>query len=159
MATPIVEQITQEIKDRLAEITVANGFNYDLVAARPNRQELSGDYVPKDKTSVLITRGKVEDKNYSSAGNPRRICWNQEYAIDTFGFEDDEETETVETRLQKMAADVEMKLLEDAQRATLAIKTEVTLSTIDVNTKWSDVVVMVNVWYRVREGDPYTSAN
>lgn len=156
MTTPIVEQIAEEIRDRLDEIKIVNGFNYDLTAARPNRQELSYDQTWKDRTAVLFSGPKT--LNDRKSGNPSIYEWRQDFVIDVYGYEDDKETDTVETRLHKMGADVEKKLMEDPQRNKLALKTELDGGMIVADPDRTGIAVKIYVIFRVREDDPYTSA-
>lgn len=158
MATPIVEQIAQELLERLEEITVANTFQYTLTAGRPNRKGLSNSARPKDSTALLQTKAKTLNKENSAAGNPRLLAWDQNFVVDVFGYEDDDETESVETRLSKMGADVEKKIMEDPQRNSLAMDTFLNGSIIIIDPEWSGIEVMFMVRFRVREDDPYTQA-
>lgn len=154
MSISIKENISANIKTAIAAITAANGFNQDLAAERPRRNDFS-DIIPKDLT-VLIKQAeevKPEKQAYSTTE------WYLPFAIMAIVLDDDDETDSIEIRMNQVEADIQKKLMEDPTRGGNAIDTIILPSVeFDDNKGFTGIAVYAAVAYRVQETDPYTQA-
>ncbi|NIP25621.1 MAG: hypothetical protein GWN94_18275 [Phycisphaerae bacterium] len=154
MSTPVKEYITENIKTAINAITVANGFNQDLTAVRSRRNDFS-DITPKDKTVLVkqLDPDKPQEQAYST------IEWVQFYALMAIVLDDDDETASIDTRINQVEADIHKKIREDPKRNNNAIDTEL-LPTVQFSDDkgFTGISVNIAVRYRVKENDPYTKA-
>lgn len=154
---PIVEQIAANLKTAIDAITVTNGFQQDLKAVRPTRLGFADDEVPENGT-VLITQDDPEPLDELSApGNPALKAWRQPFVLIAFVIESDGATTPIETRINRVGADIQKKALEDPGRGNLAIDTHVQAPNImNEGPRFTGIIVNVEVDYRTPEDDPYT---
>lgn len=159
MSNPVVELISQDIQTAINAITTGNGFNQTLVCVRPTRTGFEGNTTPEDGKVVLIQEDPDENEELSSQGNVSMKAWNQQYLLVAFVIASDKATTPIDTRINQVRADIEKKLMEDDQRSTLAINTEMKGSAkFDEGAKMSGIAILIEVMYRTRENDPYTKA-
>jgi hypothetical protein len=155
VSTPRIEHIAVDIKSAVDAVTVANGFNQDLVAVRPRRNDFS-DVTPENG-KVLIWQSDEdkpgpEDQAYSTTE------WMQPFLLIAFVLDSDSESASIDTRLNQVRADLQKKLREDVTRGGYAIDTELLPSrTFDDGKGFSGIAVAFGVSYRVNEDDPYTA--
>jgi hypothetical protein len=149
---PIIESITANIASELAEITVANGFNYTLSVIRPKDSEL-GKETWGDLT-VLVVQGKEE--LLSDGAGLRQM--NQVYAITAFLSDGDNGTDPIDTKKNRVAADLKKKLMEVPKRG----HANVTWTNIgDItpfrpgNAGIGGISIEVGVKYQTQSGNPY----
>ena len=163
MADSILEQIAQDIQAAVNGITIELGFQQDLVCARPTRRDLvelsTADHVPADRSVLLLQDDEEWEEALSSPGNPPRHAWRQRFALVCFVVESDESETAIDTAINRVKADVETKLMEDAQRSGLAVDTKLAGSVRFAPTpEQTGITVGIEVLYRVRENDPYANA-
>lgn len=147
MPVAILEQITQNIVDELKLVTVANGFDNDLIVERP----LQEGNPPKDRL-VVVFQTSVDELE-PPLGHK---WWNQSYAIVCFVRESETSAVNLDTRINSIKSDVEKKLRQDNSRGGLAVETELRPPLIFEQEGASGVVVNVDVSYRVLEDNPYS---
>lgn len=154
MSTPIVEHIAANIKTAVDTITVSNGFNQDLVAVRPKRNDFS-DILPEDG-KVLIWQGDEERPEEAVISAE---TWIQPFALMAIVLDSDDAETSIDTRLNQVRADIQKKLKEDIRRGGYAFDTEFLPSAkFDDGEGFSGIAVNIAVYYRVKEDDPYTKA-
>ncbi len=149
--TAVIEQIAAEIETAINEITVANGFNQTLTAIRPRRLDFVG---------ILLNDGKVFiwQGDHNAVENPASMAaeWLVEFSIGALIIDSDAETDSIDTRLNDVAADILKKLKEDHTRGGFAIDTLFpSIAKIDTE-EVSGVIVTITVHYRTQYADPYT---
>ena len=146
MSYPVIEYIAEDIEAAINAITRANGFNQDLVAVRPRRNDFS-DIAPVDGT-VLIWQDdetEPEEQLYSTQS------WVQPFCLQVIVLDSDTAVSSIDTRLNQVRADIHKKLREDITRGGYAYETEIAPSI-----KFDEgIAVFVNVHYRTKENDPY----
>ena len=162
MAEPIIEQIVQEIVDRVNEVTTANGFQYDLDAARPTRHEIVsielGEYVaPKDGVVLVVQDNPELAEGGELSGSPARLDWILPVNLVAFCIESDRATTPIDRRLNRIRSDLEKKMREDPTRGGLAYDTRIQAPRqFPQSAQQTGIVVIIDVYYRTSEDDPYT---
>ena len=153
MSTPIIEYIAENIKDAVNEITVANGFNQTLTAIRPKRNDFKD--VSPDDLVVLIKQDNPETGE-AAIGT---ADWNQPFWIMAIVLDSDNATDSIDTRINQVRADIEKKLMVDVTRGGYAYDTAI-LPSIEFNDGqgFSGIAVQIAVKYRTELEDPYTKA-
>ena len=152
MADPIVEQIAAEIATRIAEVTETNGFEQDLVPIRPEKVDYH-DQAPVEY-SVLINQGD-EDKAERQANT--LIEWNQPFALQAIVLDSDGTSGSVDTKRNRVRADIQKKLMEDPTRNSLARDTVIEPSTLfNDGEGFCGIQINIVVRYRTQIDDPYT---
>lgn len=158
MSDPIVEQIAENIVADIAAITEANGFNQDLLPKRPLRLDFEDFKTQTDRTVLVVQDNPVfavEDDGRLH-GNPMKLDWAQPFVFICFVRNSDDDNEPIDTRMNRIKADIEKKLQEDTTRGGLAYDTKIMPSErMDKN---DGILVGALVFYRVAENDPYTGA-
>lgn len=154
MSIPVIENIAADILASINEITTGNGFNQTLAGKRPAAIDyLNADW---DDLDVLITQvnSTEEDKPLNT------MTRNQHFDIMAIIINAETSAVTIDTRLNQVFADIEKKMMEDPQRATLAIDTEVHDAVFfkDDAGGLTGVNIDVSVIYRTTLLDPYTQA-
>jgi len=93
MATPITEYIAENIKTAINAITVANGFNQDLVAIRRKRTDFH-DVAPEDGKVLIM---QVEDDELEKPMG--LVAWSQKFLITAIVLDSDNATDSIETKM------------------------------------------------------------
>ncbi|GAH27893.1 unnamed protein product, partial [marine sediment metagenome] len=159
MAEPIIEQIVEEIADRVNEITKAAGFQYDLAAARPTRHQVvdiaEGAFVaPKDGVTMIVQDDPELAGDEELAGSPAKLEWILPVHLMIFAIESDKSTVPIDRRLNRMRSDAEKKLREDPTRGGLAVDTRIRPPyAFPQSATQTGVVVVVHVHFRTSEDD------
>lgn len=104
MSTPVIETIATNLVALINGITVANGFNQTLTAVRPKRIHLEGDL--NADNAVIIEQ---EDGRVGIDANETTV-WLQGFTLQALAIDSDDATEAIDTRLNKIAADIIKKL-------------------------------------------------
>lgn len=104
MSTPIVETIAVKLVALIDAITTGNGFNQTLVAVRPKRIHLEGD-LNADNTVII----EQEDGRVATDANETTV-WLQGFTLQALAIDSDAATDPIDTRLNKIAADIIKKL-------------------------------------------------
>jgi len=154
MTVPIKENIAVNIKAAIDAITTVNGFNQDLTAVRPMRNDFK-DVIPADGVVLIkqLNADKPEAQAYST------VEWVQMYALMAIVLDGDDVTTTIDTRLNQVEADIQKKMREDPKRGANAIDT-ILLPSVEFydGKKFTGISVNIAVKYRVKEDNPYTKA-
>ena len=155
MADPIVEQIAADVLTTVQTVTTGNGYNYTVSAKRmPSQAETIG---PAD-LGVILYQGDPAKKTDSEPQN--RYDWMQPFFLACYvSIKEDDVTEpAIETKVNRVRADIEKALMVDRNRSTLAIDTIIGEPVaFDTGIDGMDgIVVRIDVWYRVDQDDPYT---
>ena len=154
MSTPRIEHIAVNIEAAINAITEGNGFNQDLVAVRPKRNDFK-DVVPEDG-KVLIWQADDELPEEQAYGAKE---WIQPFVLMAIVLDSDEASASIDTRLNQVRADIQKKLIEDVTRGGYAFDTELLpCAKFDDGQGFTGIAVNVAVHYRVKEDDPYTGA-
>ena len=154
MSVPIKENIAVNIKAAIDAITTDNGFNQDLTAVRPMRNDFK-DVTPADGVVLIkqLNADKPDAQAYST------VEWVQMYALMAIVLDGDDVTTTIDTRLNQVEADIQKKIREDPKRGTNAIDTILLPSAEFYDGKgFTGISVNIAVKYRVKENNPYTKA-
>ena len=155
MATPVIENICVAILAAINAITTGNGYQQNLVGVRPKRSDFR-TAAWNDLTAV-IALGSADEIEPTAMEK----TWRQNFEIMVFAVDSDDATAAIDTRLNKIAADIEKKLMVDeTQGVAGAIDTNMTGRTpfrID-ETGAAGISVYFWVMYRTLTGDPYTAA-
>lgn len=154
MSTPVVEHIAANIKTAIGEITEADGYNQNLTAIRPRRNDFS-DIVPKDLV-VLVKQADEEE----SEEKPLMIGqWDQPFVLMAIVLDSDDAVTSIDTRTNQVRADIQKKLLVDPTRGGYAFDTVILPSAeFDDGEGFTGIAVKVVVKYRTKYNDPYTKA-
>jgi len=152
MSTPIVEHIAANIATAIGQVTVANGFNQDLVAIRPKRLDYGQDLTPRDG-HVLVMQGAEAKETRPTGGE----SWAQTFILWALVLDSDQATNSIDTRINQVRADIHKKLMEDPQRGGYALDTELVGSDIISDGRgFSGIALEITVHYRTKDDDPYT---
>jgi hypothetical protein len=154
MSTPIIEYISLNIYNAVAAVTKTNGYNYDIVPARANRLDFES-ITPADLTAIIMQLDE-EKPEYEALGSYE---WIQPYSIFVIAVNADEAGGSIDTKINKVKADIQKKLMVDATRGGYAVDT-ILLPCIyfDDGKGFSGICVNIVVHYRVDQDDPYTKA-
>lgn len=151
MSTPVIENIAGNIESCINEITEANGFNQDLIAVRPRRNDFT-DIMPEDK-KVLIVQTDEDDVE----GVQPAATWNQTFVLMALVIDSDKASDSIDTRINKVRADIRKKLQVDPKRNSLAIDTINRGSAkFDDGEGFTGIAVVIEVQYRTKVEDPYS---
>lgn len=154
MSTPRVEHIAVNIEAAINAITEGNGFNQDLVAIRPKRNDFS-DVVPEDG-KVLIWQADDELPEEQAYGAQH---WVQPFVLMAIVLDSDEASTSIDTRLNQVRADIQKKLRVDVTRGDYAFDTVLLpCAKFDDGQGFTGIAVNIAVHYRVKDDDPYTGA-
>lgn len=153
MSVPVIENIAANLKDTIAEITVANGFNQTLTAARSRRNDFN-DVSPDDLTCLIV---QFEEERLDSAIGTYE--WNQHFLLTTMVIDSDASTDPIDSRRNQVKSDIIKKLRNDPTRGGYGFDTDILASGMfDDGEGFCGVAVEITVHYRVEEDDPYTQA-
>lgn len=154
MSEPIIEQIAEDIKGAISEITTANGYQQNLVGIRPTRRGLEDGAQVSDGHVLVMESAAPEPEERT--GNPGWYEWLQMFELHAVVLPSDTDEVPIGTYLNRVRSDIEKKLRVDPQRSTLAIDTRMAGATYyPVGPEDAGVTVDVIVLYRTRDNDPY----
>lgn len=151
MATSILEQIAEDIKTTINEITTENEFNQNLNAIRPRRIDFLEGFNDLD---VLINQVEAEQLD----GPTMCFQWLQFYVLTAFVIDSDTSTTSIDTRLNAVAADIQKKLIEDQTRDGLAELTGIDSVTPFDGDPGEPTGIAIKIWvqYLTKDDDPYS---
>jgi hypothetical protein len=155
--THLVEDIAQDIVSALENITIANGYDFDIASVeRPPR--FLADSVARDLTAKVHQRGRVRDEEHDYEGNPPRLAWREEFEIHGIRHPTDASTAPIDQLNNEIALAIEKALKVDDTRGGRAIDTYITeIRPIEPGDKsYAGVRVTAEVLFRVYENDPET---
>ena len=150
MSIPILEEIAVNLLDTINAITVANGWNQTLTAIRPKRVNLI-DEITKDLTVIIQQENPAKGQETNST-----IEWDQPFALQAIVIDSDAATETIDTRLNTIMADIEKKVNEDITRGGYARDQRMADPVIFGGPKFTGIAVNIVVTYRTVYGDPFS---
>ena len=152
MSEPIIEQIAEHIKTTVAGVTVGAGYHQTLSPIRPRRSDYA-DVSPADG-NVLIWQ---ENDSPADAAALTTTQFAQEFMLICVVLDSDSETDSIDTRINRVKSDLRKALMADPTRGGLAIDTAIGASQkIDDGEGLSGIAVTVIVTYRTDLTDPYT---
>ncbi|MBN1435676.1 MAG: hypothetical protein JW936_01250 [Sedimentisphaerales bacterium] len=150
MPLPIIEQITADVAATIAELCEAEEYDIDLTVVRSRRSDFS-DVTPAEGVVALVN---LVIRYAAAAGQvqPQTAVYVAEMYV-----EDSSDSAVLDTRINARMADVIKKLLEDAQRATLASDTRITgVSKFFDSDGFSGADIEFEIDFRTLVNDPYT---
>ncbi len=152
--TPVIEDIAVNIAVAIDLITVEEEFSYALTAVRPKRV-LFGTETWKD-LNVLVVQGPEKGRTDLTGGVKEIV---NGFFLMVITVESDKASTSIDTKNNKIAADIEKKLMEDINRGGNAVNTEiVSKAPLAEGEFFSGIELEVDVTYRVNVDDPYTKA-
>lgn len=151
--TPLVDQIAENIKDTIDLVTTDNGYNYEIVARRPSASDIQNK-VQWDNQQALVTQAEYDELT-SEIGLQN---WRQFFLIVVLLRDSDTDTDAVDTRRNRVSADIWKELAKDLNRNSLARDTNYHGGTMfDADDRgMGGVVLKISVDYATLEDDPYT---
>jgi hypothetical protein len=150
-STPILESIAENIKTIVAGITIANGYQQDLVCLRPKRAFFL-DAVTQDNT-VILAQDAPAKVDASAFGCQE---WIQPFSLVAILMDSDAATTPIDTRLNQVRSDIEKAILADTTHGGLAIDTIIEPPAYFAENQMTGIEVKINVHYRTKYDDPYT---
>lgn len=152
MSTPLVEQIAVKLEEAINAIKEAAGFNYDLTAVRPKRIHLEGD-INTDKTVIIEQESPIKHQQSSDT-----ITWRQGFTLQALVIDSDTETEAIDTRLNKVRADIEKQLTSSTYQDCDGLADGIMLKDPEkfLTEDCSGIAVNIDVLYTTEYNDPYT---
>jgi len=154
MSAPIVENIGQFIESAINDITVANGYNQDLVATRKKRFFLGGEVF--NDLNTFILQGKSDNKFEAIEETGPRLV-RQEYLIWAVVLQSDKAENVIDTKLNQVRADIEKKLCEDYTCGGAAKQLDI-VSCEPTDTPECGVLITVEILFIVAWNNPYIQA-
>lgn len=154
MTLSIGRRIDQNVVATLAAITVANGYQTDVLAV------LEGLITPDGQPTPFLCVHRPEPETYEELAYPL-ITRMRTYRI--FGCVQAQEGagHGREAEIEKLLADLEKALLADRTRGGLAVDTRLLSNQVwtdEPGEPWNEVQLAVRVHYRTKRGDPFTVA-
>lgn len=147
MTEPIIENISANIATTLAGVTVANGYHQTLTVQRARRSnfDITGEI---DYTAVIMQRDETEKESAPLCKTDRSI----NYEVAVLVRNDDRSTDAMDTRKNRVRADIEKALCVDPTRGGYAIDT-----VLQPPENYTDgISVKFEVWYRTNANNPYS---
>ena len=105
MSEPIIEQIAIWLKEALAEITEANGYQQTLAVKRPEDTYIDEQAI--ENLTTIIVQG---DSEPDGEGTMEELFWLQQFDISTFFLAQRDAALSVDTRINRVAADIHKRL-------------------------------------------------
>ena len=165
MSEPIIEQIAIWLKEALAEITCANGYQQDLDVSRPEDRWLDSKY-STDLSTVIVQSSRERGPGTTTS----HYEWEQGFEVHVNFLAEKDATVSMDTRMNRACADIEKRVgSEMAARLAAgaggrccnglarAILLGDSVMGILEEEHCSELAVELIVIYRVSSNDPYTS--
>jgi hypothetical protein len=153
MADPVVESIAVDIETKVNEI-VTPEFNYGLKAVRPTRTQFKTN-AWNDLDVLIVQLDESDRKDRVGSFGIEEV--KQPFALLAITRQSDNAETSIDKKNNLVAADIEKKLMEDITRNDFAFSTDVIgKATIDESEKFSGIMLVIEVDYYVKKGDPYT---
>ena len=154
--SPVIERITIDIADTLKTVRKVDGYANDFTV---ERIKVRGNTPTAGQTLIVVRQGANNRVGQSSQDTE---TWNQFYLINCYVDPAEDLTESPESKMNRVMADVEKVLTHTDQsrnRAGLADDTTLISSTpfADTGTGLFGCQIQVLVTYQTKEHDPYTS--
>ena len=155
---PILEQIAAAIAARLATITAANGYAVTVDSVvRPKR---SGEgFCPRDYGVALLQDAAPNAPELVLSAGSQGVTieqWRQRFTVDLVCRVSDGSATAVDTLLNQFLAEVQRAIWLDESWGGLALNTEAAGTEYPaVGAAQEGVSLLLDVIYRVRQGNPY----
>ena len=151
---PISERVAQAIQTAVAAITIAGGFQIDIVdCIRPDKD--GSNYSPKHLRALLFQ----EDPNpLDEEVDQGDKDWDHIFQVAVYIAPAKDDTTPHDQWVNVVRADIEKKLMEDITFGGLAIEAHIGKPDTRTTSKGTFIIPFINiaVIYRTREDDPYT---
>lgn len=160
----ISEQIVVELKRRLEQISIANGYSIDLAdVVRPKRID-EGAY--EDHTLFINEPSITPNSEMSCPGNPPATAWNMAIELNGLLRQSENDTNPRNTARHNFVSEIILAITNEATTPDawhtwegLAINTtwgEITDS-VDGDGTDSGFVFSINIVFRTDENDPFVA--
>jgi len=159
MADTILDQIIDKLVLALKTITVANGYNTEVVSVYEPATIAGSQRPPSVTFSVELVQGdEVRNDDWAAAGNPPLVGWDVVLPISMIYRPSDKETDPIRHVLNLFWADVTKVLQADPLWDGLALDTNIgdPVSFIDAADGYVGKTAITVITYRHYENDPYT---
>jgi len=157
---PLVEDIAEDIRSTIATITIANGYKQDLLPLRPTSNDWRTGTPQINGRVIIVQEDPDEDEATSTGGNSGLLGWIQPFALVCYVLASDKEETPIDTRTNRVRADLEKALTNgeaSRTRGGRAIDTFVgPPQAFDANAGSTGIIVLIIVRYRTKDNDPYT---
>lgn len=165
MSLPVVERIARVLISRIESVTLDNGYNQDVgEVIRPKRDD---DGTPDSYKVVVNQLDRTEEQRLS--GNPVAIEYKQPFQLLLYVRPSDHEDIEIDALINLFESDV-MKAITDPyvdwhnfadEEGATAVNAEFDAEEPSRRFEANDgthegVTLLLNVYYRVPENDPYT---
>jgi hypothetical protein len=152
MSNPIIELIAVDIETAINAITTAAGYNQTLTAVRPKRS----DFAKAAWNDLTVLISQVEPEELAPEMGYKR--WRQFFILTCIVIDSDTAETAIDTRLNRVVADITKKLCADIRRSNLADDTNIhsPVPFVDDESAMSRIAIQISVDYRTQENDPYT---
>ena len=153
MAEPVVELIAANIAAAINEITTGNGFNYTLSCHRAKHFDfLNKSWKDLDVIVKQLERTKASDENMISR-------WEQSVVIAAILLQPESSSTPIDIKNNRVAADIEKKLMTDPYRGGNADDTGVdSVVPFKIATGQTGIWMEITVYFGTVENNPYTKA-
>lgn len=151
MSTPVVENIAAFLESAVNEITTDNGFNYTLSAIRTKRFFLEDETF--NDLEVYILQGKT-DLTGKVLGKTAPRTTKQEYLLWAVCLQSDTSEDAIDTKINKVKADIHKKLCEDLTCSGYAKFLDIT-SVEPTDVPETGILITIEVTYSTQWADPY----
>ena len=166
MSIPVPERLANELVTRLEEITVANGYPFDVTeVVRSNRD---GDTFRYTHQSIRLDQGSTDRvEELDCPGNPPALCWSQPFDVRCFtrnsNKAEDQQDPEVEmphaTNSNEMVAAAIQAITDASQWHTMNnVSFDARLGSVEPfaadDGEYNGHSVMVTFLYRVDENNP-----
>lgn len=150
MSTSRRELILDNIKDTLAEISIANGYNNDI--ANVQRWKQHGNSL-KDVPCIIISAGREEKDPTPYPQTTAKLT----IFIDIWTRQDDEDSSDTDTLLDSLLLDIEKALMADYTRGGYAENTDIRgitpFETIE-GQPHCGIMIELEIVYKHKQTDP-----
>jgi hypothetical protein len=167
MSTPIPERLANVLALRLQEITVANGYPFDVTeVVRPNREGNTMRYTHQSIRIDQMALDRVEDLD--CPGNPPALCWSQSFDVRCYARNSNRPDDMQDPEVGMPHTTNTNEMLAAALKAITDADQWHTMDNLGFDTRFGDVVafsaddgeynghmVTIACFYRAAENDPY----
>ena len=157
MSYPIIEQIAQAIKTKLATIIV--GDDYQVTVPEVVRPKTRGiDRVPAHGGIVMVQEESTPDDDYSAVGNPPAVGRVVTFYVAVIIRISESSDQSFDQVSNLFVADITKALMADVHWGGLAIDSSVGVDQpmMAEDGSFEGTAIPFRVTYRVAENDPYT---
>lgn len=165
MADSVLENIANEIVDRLTQIQIINGYSFDVAGVvRPQRKAITA--TPKNLSIQVVQSANRPNMERSHEGNPPALAFDVVFNLHCFVRLPDNEEDTYFTTINRMMAAIITAITTEATDPSMWY----TLESNAVNCNWGPMTPFISpegehsgetipivVTYRISENDPTES--